>query len=91
LSDQWKYAEAEKEYRAVLAMRERVLGAEHPDVAVSCFNIATCLLSQGKLHEALEFVNRAEKLWLASLGAEHPDSKDAKELREEIEAKVKKQ
>ena len=26
-----KYAEAEQEYRAVLAIKERVLGAEHPD------------------------------------------------------------
>ena len=46
LRAQGKYAEAEKEHRAVLAIRERVLGAEHPDVFNSCFNLALCLEAQ---------------------------------------------
>ena len=79
-------AEAEKEHRAVLAIRERVLGAEHPDVFQSCFNLALCLEDQKKLPAALAFIQRAEAGCAKVLGPGHPDSKDAKRIRERIEA-----
>ena len=75
----------------MLARRERVLGAEHPDVFRSCYNLALCLDSQKKLKEALEFMRRAETGRNKVLGTDHPASKDTKEARERIEAALKKQ
>ncbi len=37
---QGEYAEAESLYRRALAIQERVLGPEHPDVAASVNNLA---------------------------------------------------
>ena len=38
LRDQGKYGEAEQMYRQVVAVRERVLGKEHPDTLTSMNN-----------------------------------------------------
>ena len=89
LQDQGKDVEAEQVHRAVLKVRERVLVAEHPDVFQSCYNLALCLEDQKKLNEALEFMQRAEEGWAKVLGADHPDAKDAKKVRERIEAALK--
>jgi tetratricopeptide (TPR) repeat protein len=89
LQVQGKHAEAEKEHRAVLAIRERVLGAEHPDVFLSCYNLALCLEKQGRLEEALAFAKRAGEGWKRVLGEEHPNCKSAVEARQRIEAKLK--
>ena len=49
-----------------------VLGAEHPDVALSRYNLALLLQAQGK-HEEAETENRqALALFEKVLGAEHP-------------------
>ena len=47
-----QFAEAEKEYRAVLAIRERLLGPEHPDTLTSRNNLACVLEAQGNHAEA---------------------------------------
>jgi len=84
-----KHAEAQKEYRAVLAIQERVSGAKNPNVSQSCYNLALALEAQGKTREALEFAKRAEDACRAFLESDHPRFKDAKALREEVEAKLK--
>ena len=48
------------------------------------------LVAQGKLAEALPFAQRARDGLQEVLGPEHPDSKDAKELCEKIEAELAK-
>ena len=44
---QGKNAEAAAEHRAVLAVRERVPGPEHPDTLLSHYNPSLCLVSLG--------------------------------------------
>lgn len=89
LRAQGKYAEAEQECRAVLKVQERVLGAEHPDVALSWLILALCLEAQKQLPEALAFMQLAEQGWTKALGPDHPQTKLAKAGRERIEAAVK--
>ena len=46
LSRQSKYGEAEAEAREVLRLREKVLGPDNPDTAVSRYNLAEPLVEQ---------------------------------------------
>ena len=48
LQAQGKLAEAETMYREALAMRRKLLGNEHPDVAISLINLADVLRKQGE-------------------------------------------
>jgi tetratricopeptide (TPR) repeat protein len=50
--DQRKLVEAEDIHREALAMRRKLLGQEHPLVAISLFNLADVLCDEGKLAEA---------------------------------------
>ena len=52
LSRQGKYDEAETMEREVLAVRQRVLGAEHPGTLTAAGNLAQSLSDQGKYDEA---------------------------------------
>jgi len=49
---QGKYADAEPLYKRSLAIREKALGPEHPDVAASLNNLAELYRAQGKYAEA---------------------------------------
>ncbi|CAN0557844.1 unnamed protein product, partial [Ectocarpus sp. 12 AP-2014] len=70
---QGKYEEAEPLYEQSQAIREKVLGPEHPDVAQSLNNRAVLLESQGKFAEAEPLYGRATAIWEKALGAEHPN------------------
>ena len=91
LHDQDKHAEAEREYRDVLTVRERVLGKDHPDVFQTAANLALALESQGRFEEALVFAQRAEEGRRRVFGEEHPDSQEAGKLREKIAAALAKE
>ena len=52
LSGQGKYDEAENMQREVLAVKQRVLGAEHPDTLAAAGNLAVSLEGQEKYDEA---------------------------------------
>jgi hypothetical protein len=82
---QYKYNEAEAEFRAILAVQQRVLGPEHRFVLGTCCNLASCLEAQGKKPEALVSAKRALAGYRKKLGEEHPDTKDAKKLVEILE------
>ena len=86
---QGKWEEMEAEHRNILSLREEVLGPEHPHVFESCYNMALCLDKQNKLPEALEMAQRAEAGRKRVLGAGHPLTKRAVNLREQIEAAIK--
>lgn len=45
---QGKFREAETHYERSLALREKVLGPEHPDVAISLSNTAALMIAQVK-------------------------------------------
>ncbi len=50
--DQGKYTEAEPLYERSLAIREKALGPEHPDVAASLENYAALLRRTARADEA---------------------------------------
>jgi hypothetical protein len=54
LSEMDRMAECERELRAVVRGRERVLGADHPETLYSRKHLAETLRAQGKLMEAAQ-------------------------------------
>ena len=56
----------------LLAVRKRVLGAEHPATLSTANNLATCFYSQGKHAEAEEMQREVLAVRKRVLGAEHP-------------------
>jgi len=69
-----RYSEAEPLYERALAIREKVLGAEHPDTAQSLNNLAVLYYNQGRYAEAEPLYVRALAIAEKVLGAEHPDT-----------------
>ena len=57
-----------------LAIREKVLGPEHPDTAMSLNNLAVLLKDQGDLAGARPLYERALAITEKVLGPEHPDT-----------------
>jgi CHAT domain-containing protein len=73
LYQQGKYAEAIPLAEKALAIREKVLGKEHPDVAQSLNNLAVLYKSQGNYSKAEPLLVRALAIREKVLGKEHPD------------------
>ncbi|MCX4241628.1 serine/threonine-protein kinase [Paraliomyxa miuraensis] len=71
---QGRYRDAELEYRRALELQERVLGADHPGVAMSWNNLGVALELQGKHAESEQVVRRALELRRRVLGEEHPST-----------------
>jgi hypothetical protein len=59
LSDQHKYAEAEKLQRETITVQRRALGPDHPDTAFSTYNLGSILIAEGKREEALTEIGNA--------------------------------
>ena len=70
---QGRYAEAIPRARETLAIREKALGPEHPDVAQSLNNLAGLYRAQGQYAPAEPLYRRALAIWEKALGPEHPD------------------
>ncbi len=70
---QGRYAEAEPLSRRALAIDEKALGLEHPDVGQSLNNLAGLYHSQGRYAEAEPFYSRALAIAEKTHGPEHPD------------------
>ncbi|NEQ86641.1 MAG: CHAT domain-containing protein, partial [Moorea sp. SIO2I5] len=70
---QGRYGEAEPLYRQALALRKKLLGQDHPDVATSLNNLALLYLSQGRYGEAEPLYRQALALTKKLLGQDHPD------------------
>jgi len=73
LYERGHYYEAEPLYQRALALREKVLGAEDPDVATSLNNLALLYQNQGKYAQAEPLYQRALALREKVLGPDHPD------------------
>ncbi|MGA6827415.1 tetratricopeptide repeat protein [Nitrospira sp. NS4] len=74
LSKRARYIEAKPLYQRALAIREQVLGPEHPDTAASLNDLASLYGSQGRYAEAEPLYQRALAIREQVLGPEHPDT-----------------
>ncbi|MFM8294706.1 MAG: tetratricopeptide repeat protein, partial [Microcystaceae cyanobacterium] len=72
---QGKYAEAEPLVLRSLAIREKQLGENHPDVATSLNNLAELYRAQGKYAEAEPLYQRAIAIFSEKLGENHPNTR----------------
>src|SRR5262249_3191631 len=70
---QGRTAEAEPLYKRSLAIREKVLGPEHPEVAQSLNNLALLYLDQGRYAEGEQLFRRSLAIQEMALGPEHPE------------------
>ena len=61
-------------YEQVLAERERVLGADHPDTLTVRNNLAGAYYSVGRFGEAIELYEQVLAEYERVLGADHPDT-----------------
>jgi CHAT domain-containing protein/tetratricopeptide (TPR) repeat protein len=68
-----KFAEAVPLAQQVLAIRERALGPDHPDVATALGNLALLYDDQGRYAEAVPLLERALAIREKALGPDHPD------------------
>ncbi|MDR0307923.1 MAG: tetratricopeptide repeat-containing protein [Chitinispirillales bacterium] len=70
--NEFSYMDALLSLRKALIIREKILGDEHPDVAVVYNNMALVYSAQGDYDKALEFYLKAFKIELAVLTDKHP-------------------
>ena len=68
-----RYAEAEPLYRRSLAIWEKQLGRDHPDVATSLNNLADLYQAMGRYAEAEPLYRRSLAIREKQLGRDHPD------------------
>lgn len=73
LYDQKKYADAEPVYRHALALREKTLGVDHADTAVSVTDLALTLKELKRYDDAEPLYRRAIAMREKVFGAEHWD------------------
>jgi tetratricopeptide (TPR) repeat protein len=73
LSEPARYAEAQPLYERELAIWEKALGPDHPDVATSLNNLALLYYAQGRYGEAQPRCERALAIREKALGPDHPD------------------
>ena len=69
-----QYEQAEPLYQRALAIRERVLGPDHPDTADSLNNLAVLYFHRGKYEQAEPLYQRALAIREQVLGPDHPDT-----------------
>jgi len=67
-------AAAREQHELALAIQERLLGSDHPRVAMSLGNLANALAEQGMYAEARQHYERALTIQERSLGAHHPET-----------------
>jgi len=67
------YEKAEAMLREALALRRRILGSDHPDVATSLNGLAVVLTDESKFQEAESLQREALAMRKRLLGTENPD------------------
>jgi len=70
---QGKYDEARVHHEQALAIRKKLLGSDHADVAKSLGNLANVAYMRGKYEEARIHYERALAILEEALGPDHPD------------------
>ena len=74
LNDHAQYEQARPLFERALAIREQVLGPNHPDTASSLNNLAGLYYSQGDYERARPLYERALAITEQVLGPNHPDT-----------------
>jgi serine/threonine-protein kinase len=74
LWSQGRSEEGEELHRRAIALWERALGPEHPEVATARHNLGYALIYQSKHHEAEIEFRRAVSLRERALGPDHPEA-----------------
>ncbi len=69
-----RYADALAAVQEVVRLKEQILGAEHPDVAISLGNVAYVLARLDRVEEALPYSERALAIDEKTLGVDHPET-----------------
>jgi tetratricopeptide (TPR) repeat protein len=75
----WLFDDLGEFYKALefklkmVAIRGKVLSAEHPDLAISYNNLAETYGAMGDHQKSLEFHQKARAIWEKVLPSEHPD------------------
>jgi tetratricopeptide (TPR) repeat protein len=73
LYDRAQYNEAEPLFKRAIALVEKTLGKEHPELAVNLNDLASLYQTQGKYQEAEPLYQRAITIGEKTLGPEHPN------------------
>jgi tetratricopeptide (TPR) repeat protein len=73
--DRGNYAEAQTEYQAVLEIRRRILGEEHPDTLATQHNLAGAYLKMGRRRAAEAELKAVLATQERNLGASHPHTR----------------
>jgi len=74
LDDHARYTEAEGCYLRAIAIGEKALGPEHPNLATRLNNLGLLYWNQGKYEEAEPLYQRAITIYEKALGPAHPNS-----------------
>jgi CHAT domain-containing protein/tetratricopeptide (TPR) repeat protein len=74
LHSQGDYAAAAAIWQQLLTISEKLLGPDHPDVALSLNNLALLLSDQGQYSAAEPLYRRALAIRERALGSDHPDT-----------------
>jgi serine/threonine protein kinase len=69
-----RFKEADEAQRAVIELRKRVLGPEHPDTLNAMSNLAYSYDRQGRWQEAKEMLEKLLEIHERTLGPEHEDT-----------------
>ncbi|GAB6036983.1 hypothetical protein JCM15519_15420 [Fundidesulfovibrio butyratiphilus] len=75
---------AEQFHRRALEIREKALGPDHPDVAISLNNLATLVYAQGDYQGAKPLLRRALQIWEKKLGPDHPHTRIVRQNLENL-------
>jgi predicted RNA polymerase sigma factor len=70
--------------RRALAIKEKVLGTDHPNTSLTVDNMATLLAALGRSAEAEALYGRALAVFEAALGAAHPHTGICRERLETV-------
>ena len=86
--NQGAYPKALEYYNKALAIHLKVLGQEHPDVALSYSNIGYVYACQGDYPKALDYFLKALPIFKNALGKEHPNTIMMRENVEYVKKKI---
>jgi len=82
--------EALSHYQRALALKEQLLGPQHPDVALTLNNLGLLRKRQGEFSEAAQLYRRALSIFEQTLHAEHPRLKTCRANYAKLELAAKK-
>jgi serine/threonine protein kinase/tetratricopeptide (TPR) repeat protein len=86
--DLGEYEKAQAMHREALAIRRRLFGNEHPDVAASLKNLASAIHLRSRWDEAEQMFREALAIRRKLLGNEHPDVAESLDALADLRAQL---